>query len=344
MHRQQLHRVGGGGRDDLEALALLLLGRQVGQQRQQGHVAVDRLEVRHRPDEQVEVVAPGGRGRGDRRVELDVDPGGLDDPPHDVEQGLADVRAQAAQLRSEQREPLQRLGGVRRAARVVERVVEARDLGRVDAVGDGDQVVVDRRRRRAAAPRTGQLPGAVAEQLEVARTDGPPRPGQQGEQRCVGGDVLEQVQDGDDLRDLGQPQQPGQPDDLDRDAGLGQRVEDLGGVRVVPGQDADVGPQLGPRAAVHLRHGLREPGQLLALGLEDAGGDDSLVGLGLGLERPHGVGPVVERRGQAVGDREDPAVGAPVDRERVRRHGPGPPAGNVSAKPRMLETDAPRQP
>ena len=42
-------------------------------------------------------------------------------------------------------------------ARVVQRVVEARDLGGVDAVGDRDQVVVDRRRRRATAPRPGQL-------------------------------------------------------------------------------------------------------------------------------------------------------------------------------------------
>ena len=88
----------------------------------------------------------------------------------------------------------------------------------------------------------------------------------------------------------------------------------------------------------------REPGQLLALGLEDAGGDDSLVGLWLGLERPHRVGPVVERRGEAVGDREDPAVGAPVDREGVGRHGDRTRPGNVSAKPRMLETEAPRQP
>ena len=78
-----------------------------------------------------------------------------------------------------------------------------------------------------------------------------------------------------------------------------------------------------PVATVHLRHGLREPGQLLALGLEDSGGDDAVVGLRLGLERPHRVGAGVEGLGQTVGDREDPAVGSPVDRERVGRHGTG---------------------
>jgi hypothetical protein len=65
VHRHQLHRVGRGRRHDLHALALLLLGGEVGEQGHEGDVAVHRLEVGHRPDEQVEVVAPsGGRRTG----------------------------------------------------------------------------------------------------------------------------------------------------------------------------------------------------------------------------------------------------------------------------------------
>ena len=61
---QQLDRVGGGRGGDVETVALVVLGGEVGQQRGQRHVAVDRLELRHGLDEEVEVVATGGGGRG----------------------------------------------------------------------------------------------------------------------------------------------------------------------------------------------------------------------------------------------------------------------------------------
>ena len=48
--------------------------------------------------------------------------------------------------------------------------------------------------------------------------------------------------------------------------------------------------------------------------------------------------------GQVVGGVEDPRVGAPVDRERVRRRRAPSAAGKSSANSRMLETEAPRQP
>ncbi len=62
---QQLDRVGLGRRGDVEAVALVVLGREVGQQRRQRDVAVDGLELGDRLDEQVEVVAPRRRGRAD---------------------------------------------------------------------------------------------------------------------------------------------------------------------------------------------------------------------------------------------------------------------------------------
>ena len=171
-------------------------------------------------------------------------------------------------------------------ARVDERVVEARDLGRVDAVGDlrrGGRSIDGRARAAALAP--GELGGAAAQQPQVARADRPARPGEQREQRGVGGHVVQQVQDRDDLGDLGQPEQPGQADDLDRDVGLGQRVEDLGGVRVVAGQHPDVGPR--PSAAVVRRAHRRRPARPAPRGgsRRRAVVTTPRARLGLGLER-----------------------------------------------------------
>ncbi len=194
------------GVGDVEAVALVVLGGQVGEQRGQRDVAVDRLELGDRLEEQVEVVAPGRRGGADRRGELDVDAGGVDDAPDDVEDRLPGVRPERAQLAGEQREALQRLRGVRRVAGILERVAERRQLGRVDAVGDLGQLVADRGALGAAAA-PGQLGGAVLEQPQVARPDRPARAGEQGEHRGVGGHVVEQLEHRDDLGHLGQPEQ-----------------------------------------------------------------------------------------------------------------------------------------
>ena len=65
-----------------------------------------------------------------------------------------------------------------------------------------------------------------------------------------------------------------------------------------------------------------------------------------GLERAHLRELGVERRREPVGDLEDAAVGAAVHRERryVGTSGEPPAAGKSWPKPRMLETEAPRQP
>ena len=101
----------------------------------------------------------------------------------ELEQRLADVGAEHPQLAGKQGEPLAGLVGVSRLAGVVQRVVETRDLGGVDAVGDRDQVVVDGRRHARPATPARELAGSVAEQLEVGdraqrAPDAPaPRPG-----------------------------------------------------------------------------------------------------------------------------------------------------------------------
>ena len=186
MDGQQLDRVGLGRGRDVERVALVVLGCEVGQQRGQGDVAVDGLELRHGLDEQVEVLAPRLRGRRHRRRELDVDAGDVDDPPHDVEQRLADVGAQLPELAGQQVEPLPRLRRVRRVAGVDQRVVERRHLRGIDAVGDADELVGDGVRRRAPAAVARQLLRAPAEQPQVARADRPAWAGEQREQRGVG--------------------------------------------------------------------------------------------------------------------------------------------------------------
>ena len=178
---QQLDRVGLGRRRDVEALAELVLGLEPGQQRGQGDLAVDGLELGDGLDEQVEVVAPGRRGRADRRGQLDVDAGGVDDPADQVEDRLADRRAQPAQLVGQQPEPLARLGGVVEVARVVERVAQRRrsrsgrrprprpascacDVGELLAAAAG--------RRRARGPGGRAGPGRAARSPSAARPAG----------------------------------------------------------------------------------------------------------------------------------------------------------------------------
>ena len=220
MDGEQLDRVGLGRGGHVEALAELVLGLQPGQQRGQRDLAVDGLELGDRLHEQVEVVAPGRGGRADRRGQLDVDAGGVDDPADQVEDRLADRRRAAGAARrpaAANRAPRLRASSRGRPGRS-SASHERGDLGRVGAL-DG---------RRAAGPATSAklaaarwLPASSRarrpEQREVARADRPARPGEQGEQRGVGGDVLDQGQRRDHLGDLGQPQQALEADDLDRD-------------------------------------------------------------------------------------------------------------------------------
>ena len=98
MDGEQLDRVGLRRGGDVEPVAELVLGGEVGEQGRQCRRPVDGLELRDRLDEQVEVVAARAGRRAHRGVELDVDAAGVDDPAHQVEQRLAGVRAQVAEL------------------------------------------------------------------------------------------------------------------------------------------------------------------------------------------------------------------------------------------------------
>ena len=344
VHGQQLHRVGLGRRRLVEPTAHLVLGLQPRQQGGQSHLAVDGLEVGHRLDEQVEVVAASGGGRRDRRGELDVDAGGVDDAPDQVEQGLTDVAPEHAQLLGEQPEAHAGLLGVVVVTRVHERVVERDDLGRVGALDGALQLLRDADALLAQLL-AGQGPRAPAQQGEVARSDRPPRSVEQVEQVGVGGQVLEQRQGGDNLRHLGQPHQALQTDDLDRDLARGQRVEDVGRVAVVAGQYADLVPSRAPpscrgwrgparpasrarRRRSRARRPARFPGAASSLAVSGATWSKAAYsGCASALATSRIV--VSERRFTVS--------------EYVATSAPGP-GGKKSAKLRMLETEAPRQP
>ena len=235
---------------------MLVLGVEPGQQRRQGDAPVDRLEVGDRLHEQVQVVAPGSGGRAE------TDEASSTSMP--VVSMIRRTRsrsgspawvAQLAQLRGQQGEPLARLLGVRRVPRVGEGVAEREHLGRVGPFDGSLQLLGDREpSSRSVAP--GQRARPVAQQRQVARADRPARPVEQVEQLGVGGQVLEQREGGDDLGHLGQPEQPLQADDLDRDPARRQGVEDVGRMAVVAGEHADLAPQrLG-----HRGRGSRSPG------------------------------------------------------------------------------------
>ncbi len=224
------------------------------------------------------------------------------------------MAAQPPQLGGEQGTAVERLGRVRRLAGRLDGVAQRGQLGGVDAVGDLQELVGDRGRLRASAY-AGDVGGAQGEQPQVARPDRPARPGEQGEHRRVGRDVVEEGQGGDHLGHLREADEAGQADDLDRDACRGEGVVDLLGLGVVAAQHAHVGPG-GARVVLPLDGG-GQPGQLVDGTLVDVGLHAPLAGDVGGPEPCHLVAVGREQRlGEPVGDVEDAAVGAPVDRQR----------------------------
>ena len=82
---------------------------------------------------------------------------------------------------------------------------------------------------------------------------------------------MQDLQDGDHLDDLGQVEQPAQPDDVDRDAALGQTTDEVGEDLGLAAQDGDLRrwPALG-----HLgRHGVADDGDLVGGGQVEPDGE-----------------------------------------------------------------------
>jgi hypothetical protein len=133
---------------------------------------------------------------------------------------------------------------------------------------------------------------------------------------------VEQRQGGHHLGDLGQPEQPLKADDLDRDVGAGERVEHVGRVRVVAGEDPDLPPRRPRHRPMRGEHLGGEPGQLVVVPLVHRHPHGPGLGARLRLERKDQPRPCVERGREVVGGLQDPGIGAPVDAQWVGRDVP----------------------
>ena len=190
------------GTGEREALAVLLLGLQVGEQTGQRRVAVDAGERRHRVEERRDVVAPRTGHRRRRGRELDVETRSRRSPGGPGR--AAAHRRTGAALRSSRAscvEPFPRLGRVVGVARVVERLDQRRRRRPGRCRRPPPRARPPRRPRSGSGTRASHL-RPTTEQSEVTRADRPARPGQQGEQRGVGRHVVDDLQRRDDLGDL----------------------------------------------------------------------------------------------------------------------------------------------
>ena len=227
--------------------------------------------------------------------------------------------------------------------RVGERVAERGDLGRVDPVGDLEQVVGDRPRVRATGLPAGELLRAAAEQ-RAGRADRSPSadPVSSVSSAALAVTSCRRLRVATTSATSGSRSRPGQADDLDRDPSTGQRVEDLCGVGVVAGENADLRPRGSPSGVVDRR---RPASRAPRRRCSNTRAPTSPGTASPGATRGSTCGElVVERGGQAVGDLEDPGVGAAVDGQGPDRDRPAARPGTSRAKPRMLDTEAPRQP
>lgn len=161
-----------------------------------------------------------------------------------------------------------------------------------------------------------QEPGPAAEQGQVAGADPPAGAGEQPDQGGVGARVLEHLADRDEVGDLGQVQQPGQADDLDRDVTGHQRGLDLREVARGAAQDGDLAGCLAGPHQVGDRVG--EPVDLLGVGALQGAADDAVaLGAGGGAQRLDALVHGAQGFGQAVGQVQEPAAAAAVLAEGV---------------------------
>ncbi len=274
---EDLDGVLAAGQGVVEALLVLGGGAQEAEEGEQGRLAVARGEGGGDVQEVRQGLAAAGGQRVRGRREFDLQAGDGEDAVQDVHQGVGQGAAQVAEFGGEVGEAHARVrregqpvvvpgavGAVEGCLQErVEGVCERYHLGGVDPLdGFGEAavgvLVVPHARVRH------QEAGAAAQEGEVARADAPPRAGQQPHQGGVGAGVLEDFADGDEVGDLGEVQQPGEADHLDRDVTGHQGALDLGEVGGRAAQDGDLAGRCpGPH---EVGDGVGEPVDLLGVG------------------------------------------------------------------------------
>ena len=358
VHRHEFDGV--AGTDPLaggQAVLGVLGGVQVGEERVQGGRVGGAGEAHRGVHERVQVGAGGGLVPAGPCAHLHVE---AEDPLHlgdQVGQRLGDLAAQRPQLLGEGAQPpVARLGVAFGGAEVVERVDEASRLGGQVQHGPPQRVglllgLLRGRAAQVAAGLPGQLHGALVERDQVARPQPPARPGEQPGEFVPGGGVVQHPQGGDDVAHLGHLDEPAQPDDLDGDAALLQRVADHGELGAFAAQHRDVavaerppGLLFGPGQAVGRGVPVRrlpqrqvdllgDPGGLLGLGAQQGAGDPAPAD----ARRPrveHGdvLGLGAQRLGDALGDLQHPFAVAEAGGQLADRRGPAGPLREVGGE------------
>jgi hypothetical protein len=177
----------------------------------------------------------------------------------------------------------------------------------------------------------GQLAGAPPEGVEVARTEPPPRPGEQAYDGVARGGISEDAQGAHDVDHFGFEQQPAEAHDLARHAARTQLRLEPGEVRPLAGQHGDLLPRHGilvsaaqrsdtvghPRSLVH--HRLQQRAHHSAGSLPAGSRSERAA-----IESLHGdaardlVGDCEDRRSVAEAHRQAARVGSPLHRRAPR--------------------------
>jgi hypothetical protein len=214
VHRHELHGVGAAGGGEVEPVLLVLGGRQVREERRQhrlaravlGGVAGEGGGRRRRR-------RPGRRGRRPGRPTGRTPrrrAAGCARRPPPVGQRLVGPAAQRPQLVAQPLEPAAALGRQRVLRPTGGRSSSASTSEPTLRVVHAEHHRLHRSSGRPAAA-THERPRAPAEHRQVARTDPPPGSGEQPQQRCVGGRVVEHGEGGPQVGHLGNGQQPPSP-------------------------------------------------------------------------------------------------------------------------------------
>lgn len=158
--------------------------------------------------------------------------------------------------------------------------------------------------------------GAAAEQGQVAGADPPAGSGEQPDQGGVRAGVLEDFTDRDEVGDLGQVQQPGEADDLDRDVAGDEGGLDL---REVAGGAAQYGDLAGCLPGPYeMRDRVGEPVDLFGVGTQEGAADDAVaLGARGGAQCLDTLVHGAQRLGEPVGQVQQAAAAAAVLAEGV---------------------------
>ena len=262
------------------------------------------------------------RGRG----QFDLQAGDGQHPVQDVHQRVGQRAAQVAQFGGEAGEADPRLGGERAARRPpcrsasqegVEGVGERDHLGRVDAFDGLGEPAVRVVVVAGAAP-CGRA--ARARRPSSARSRGPMRqrgPVSSRTREALAVGVLEDLADGDEVGDLGQVQQPGEADDLDRDVPGDQGAPGSRRSRPAVRHRTAISPGGVPVRTRWARESASQSISSAWVGSRAQRTDAVALGAGGGAQRLDALVQGAQRGGEAVGEVEQAAAAAAVLAEGV---------------------------